>query len=187
MSHSRNDAIERCERRRPLKAEQAQRQIISWSAPLKLVLFVSCRITSTRACRGFSISFIYFFFWSPQNEKVSLSLSVFFVFLARCRGVERTTLHRHRCSLVALQAQMMPGFHGDGGAKRSRRPVCTAFPSFCLPRRLGFGQARLVGCGATDQYRLAHNRQAGGFLQCLCAALELLQGVFAFLPTEMGR
>lgn len=106
-----------------------------------------------------------------MKRSLSLSRSVFFVFLARCRGVERTTLHRHRCSLVALQAQMMPGFHGDGGAKRSRRPVCTPFPSFCLPRRLGFGQARLVGCGATDQYRLAHNRQAGGFLQCFYAQL----------------
>lgn len=55
--------------------------------------------------------------------------------------------------------------------KRSRQPVYTAFPFFLSSALvLLFGQARLVGCGATDQYKLAHNRQGCGFLQCLCTA-----------------
>lgn len=53
----------------------------------------------------------------------------------------------------------------------SRRPVCAAFPcSFVFAVGFAFGHWRLVGCSAEDQYRLAHNRQACGFHQCLCAA-----------------
>lgn len=128
---------------------------------------------------GVSISFLSFFFRSLQNVKVSLC---FFVFLARCWGAEQTTLHRHRCSLVALQARMMPGFHGDGGAKRSRRPVCTAFPSFCLPRRLGFWTGTSGGLRRNRSIQ-AGTHQTGWWIP----PPELLQGVFVFFTNRDGK
>lgn len=80
----------------------------------------TCFIFELHNCihRSLSRWFLYFFFSFCRMER-----SLFFLYIF----LNQTTLHRHRCSLVALQARMMPGFHGDGGAKRSRRPVCTAF------------------------------------------------------------
>lgn len=133
-----------------MKAEQVQ------ADHLTIYAAQTCFICELQNCLRGSVSgwFLFFFFFFLSAERKGLSLSFFYIFL------EQTTLHRHRYSLVTLQAQMMPGFHGDGGCETlppaSLRSISLPFV-FCVG--FAFGQARLVGGGGADQYRLAHSRQ----------------------------
>lgn len=117
-----------------------------------------------------------FSYWLLQNGKVSLSLSLSFL---KKIFLDQTTLHRHRCSLVVLQARMMPGFHGDGGAKCSRRPVCTAFP-FLLSSALILLLDQHAWWAAAPQINNGwHTSNTHGWIYA-----QRLQGVLAFSPTD---
>lgn len=103
-----------------IKSKHAERQIIFWSRLFMLVLvgrshcfhvWESCQLQNY--CSGS--------FFVVSERKRSL-----FVYLPCCQGTNELSPPMWGF-VVTLQAQPMPGFHGDGGVKCALQPGCTVW------------------------------------------------------------
>lgn len=105
-----------------IESKHADRQIIFWSRLFMLVLVGLSHCFHVReSCQLQNYWSGSFLSW--QNGKVSFCLPT------PLPGHKRT-LSTNMGLIVTLQAQLMLGFHGDGGVKYTRQPGCTVFHFF---------------------------------------------------------
>lgn len=190
MSDSKNDEIERCEWRCLPKAEQAQRQIISWSALLKLVLLVSCSITSIAVCRGgfFSSWFLLngrvpLFFFPRPNYSVPTQ-----VLIGRSPGSDDAQLPRRRrlesFSSASLHSISFPFVFGiafcfwtgaSGGLRRHRSIQAGTQPTgLWIPPVFMHSSSRAFRIFTNRNRKVKGRQLRGAFVRvCVCEFVHM--------------
>lgn len=133
-----------------IESKHAERQIIFCSRLFMLVLVGLSHCFHVReSCQRRNYCSGSFFVMAERK-------GLFFVYLPCCQGANE--LSSDMGLVVTLQAQLMLGFHGNGGMKCARQPGCTVWVAVLISILCLLTIQGGMSCSQhrTNQYSLAH-------------------------------